>query len=77
MDVLIVVDLPYDNVVPYSIWVLDASLVFQDMVAEEAVIPELLMALITGGVVSDATSAVKMETPETARFPAASRDFTR
>ena len=53
MDVLIVVDLPYDNVVPYSIWVLDASLVFQDMVAEETVMLELLIPLITGGVVSD------------------------
>ena len=46
------VDEPYAVEVPYSTWVSEASLVVQLMTAPELVMPVLLIAEITGGVVS-------------------------
>jgi hypothetical protein len=68
---------PYAVVVPYSTCVSLASLVVHETVAELDVAPELATALMTGGVVSGAAVVVKVKSPEVARFPAGSRDFTR
>jgi hypothetical protein len=67
---------PYEVVVPYSTCVSLASLVVNVIVAPLDEIPELATALITGAVVS-VIAVVKVKSPEVARFPAASRDFTR
>jgi hypothetical protein len=53
------------------------SFVVHEIVAELEVIPELATALMTGGVVSGAAVVENVKSDEVARFPAASRDFTR
>ncbi len=68
---------PYDVVVPYSTSESDASLVVQEMVAVETVMFELATLEITGGVVSGGAAVVKVKSPDVARLPAASLDFTR
>ena len=46
-----VVEAPYEAVVPYSTWVLEPSLVLQEMVAPETVTLVAVTEEITGGIV--------------------------
>jgi hypothetical protein len=77
IDVFSELLLPYDVDVPNSTCVSLASFVAHDSPAALEVTPELDTPLITGGVVSAAAWVVRVKSPEVARFPAASRDFTR
>ena len=58
-------------------WPFAASFVVQLMVAVVVVIDVADTAEITGGVVSASAAVVKVKSPETARFPAASRLMMR
>jgi hypothetical protein len=71
------VDAPYAVDVPYSIWLSDGSFVFQEMVAPLLLTAEFATPVIEGGVESATPVVVNVKSLETARFPAASRDFTR
>src|SRR5262245_27905112 len=68
------VRLPYAVVVPYSTWLSDGSFVVQLMIAPVVIIPELLTAEMTGGVVSGSGNVVNVKSNDTAIFPAASLD---
>jgi hypothetical protein len=68
---------PYDVDVPYSTCVSLASFVVQVTVAPLEEMFELETALIKGAAVSGGALVVNVKSPEVARFPAASRDFTR
>jgi hypothetical protein len=69
--------LTYDVVMPYSTCVSLASFVVHHTDAALDVTPELDTPPITGGVVSGGAWVVNVKSPDVARLPAASRDFTR
>ena len=76
-EVASAVDSPYAVGVPYSICESEASSVVQLIVAVEVVMLALPTLEMTGGVVSGGVAVVKVKSPDTARLPAASFDFTR